>query len=123
MKKNLVAGIFAVGLIVAGGTGYYMASAKDHSANPRVFMQQQGMNANSMIQMMDSSSNKEKQQVKDKTFEQMLPYMKKMHPKLSEEQLKSLYEDMMGENGSTGCQGMMGNLNEDNTAKSTSTGL
>jgi hypothetical protein len=123
MKKNFVAGIFAVGLIVAGGTGYYMASAKDHSVNPRVFMQQQGMDANSMIQMMDSSSNKEKQLVKDKTFEQMLPYMKKMHPKLSDEQLKSLYEDMMGENGSSGCQGMMGNTDEDNTAKSTSTGL
>lgn len=120
MKRNLVAGLFAVGLIVAGGTGYYMAGAKDNSEESRVFMQQQGITG-PMTQMMNLTNNKGERpsaKTNENTFEQMLPYMKQAHPNLSDEQLKSLYEEMMGDNGSFGCggvQGMMGNFNTNTT--------
>jgi hypothetical protein len=125
MKRNLVAGIFAVGLIAAGGTGYYLAGAHDNPANPKVMMQQNGIDNDSMIEMMNSSNVKEDQTSKDNGFKQMLPFMKKMHPNLSDEELKSLYEGMHGENGAPSCgngKGMMGNFNDD-PVKETGTDL
>ena len=44
-----------------------------------------------------------------KVFEEMLPFMKKMHPNLSDDQLKDLYDQMMGPSGA--CSNMMGNFN------------
>jgi hypothetical protein len=125
MKRNLVAGLFAVGLIAAGGTGYYLASGQDNPTSPRVMMQQNGQDNGSMIEMMNSSNVKDDQTSKDNGFKQMLPFMKKMHPNLSEEELKSFYESMHGANGAPSCgngQGMMGNFNDD-TVKETGTEL
>jgi hypothetical protein len=112
MKKNLVAGIFAVGLIAAGGTGFALANVKEKVQDP-VFSMQQGMGNSQMTQMMQSVSNGGTQKQNDQSsFEQMLPYMKKMHPNLSDDQLKALYEQMMGSNGACGNgQGMMGTTN------------
>jgi hypothetical protein len=124
MKKNLVAGLFAVGLIVAGGTGYYLAGANDNVLDPAVMMQQH-KDAGSMVQMMNSTNVKEDQTSKDNGFKQMLPFMKKMHPNLSDEELKSFYEKMHGD-GAPSCgnngQGMMGNFNDD-PVKETGTDL
>lgn len=108
MKKNLVAGLFAVGLIVAGGTGFAMTNVK--AQDPANGMHQ-GMGNSQMTQMMNSvSTNGTQKQNDQSTFEQMLPFMKKMHPNLSNEQLKDLYEKMMGPNGACS-KGMMGTTN------------
>jgi hypothetical protein len=122
MNKNLVAGLFAVGLIITGGTGFYIANAEDNTVDPTAFMQQQGMGMGTgtgqMTQMMKSTTTEEMQQLMQSenfTFDQMLPYMKKMHPDLSNEQLKALFENMHGTNGSQACsngQGMMRNTSE-----------
>ncbi|MDP4086874.1 MAG: hypothetical protein Q8934_20110 [Bacillota bacterium] len=135
MKRNLVAGLFATGLIIAGGTGAYVAYAKDN-ANSKVMMGQQGMGTNQMVQMMNSkgmqemmNSNdmqtmmnsmdtkalsekdwKDMQQLmqsKDYSFDHMLPYMKKMHPNLSNEELKSFYDKMHGKDGTASCSNLM----------------
>ena len=42
MKKNLIAGIFAVGLIAAGGTGFALANAQEKTQDP-VYLMEQGM--------------------------------------------------------------------------------
>ncbi|MGG1614513.1 FAD/FMN-containing dehydrogenase [Paenibacillus phoenicis] len=42
------------------------------------------------------------------TFEQMLPHAKQMHPDLSEEQIREMYNSCHGGNGS-GAKGMMNN--------------
>lgn len=123
MKKNLVAVLFAAGLIVAGGTGFAVAHSQAKTQDPAYFMQQ-GMGNGQMTQMMNSvSTNGNQKQNSQSSFEQMLPYMKKMHPNLSDDQLKSLYEQMVGSNGAcsndhgtTGTtksndQGMMGTTN------------
>ena len=116
MKKNLAVGLFAIALIAAGGTGAYIANAKETTQDPIYFMQQKGMGQSQMTQMMNSSNSDQTQQLKQgqkSTFEQMLPYMKKMHPNLSDEQLKSLYESMHGPNGACdNAQDMMENTND-----------
>jgi hypothetical protein len=119
MKKNLLTGLIAIGLITAGGTGFAMAKAQQKTQDPVYFMQEHGMGQGQMTQMMNTSNKGSKQQNKNSavTFEQMLPYMKKMHPDLSDEQLKALFEQMHGQNG--GCsnaagateQGMRGTSN------------
>jgi hypothetical protein len=137
VKKNLVAGILAVGLIVAGGTGVYVAYAKDNTVNPIHMMKstnmKEMMNSHHMQEMMKSSDMKEMMkstdmeemmkstdmkemmntknmkemqklmQSKNFSFDQMLPLMKKIHPNLSNEQIKALYEKMHGKDGSPSC--------------------
>jgi hypothetical protein len=117
MKKNLLTGLIAVGLITAGGTGFVMAKAQQKTQDPVYFMQQ-GMAQGQMTKMMNSAntSNKQLEQSSDSAFEQMLPYMKKMHPGLSDEQLKALFEQMHGangpcSNGNAEGKGMMGKTN------------
>lgn len=115
MNKNIVAGLSAAGLIISGGTGLYVAHAKENTTHSAVYMNQQGIGTSQMTQMMNSTNIEEMQkfmQSKNLTFDQLLPYMKKIHPGLSDEQLKALYEQMHGTNGSPSCanvQGMMGN--------------
>lgn len=112
MKKNLVAGLFAAGLIVVGGTGFAVAHSQGKTQDPVYFMQQ-GMGNGQTTQMMNSvSTNGNQKQNAQSSFEQMLPYMKKMHPNLSDDQLKSLYEQMMGSNGAcSNSQGATGTTN------------
>lgn len=110
VKKNLLTGLIAVGLITAGGTGFVMAKAQEKTNDPVYFMQQ-NMGQGNMTQMMKTTNTK---QDSNNGFEQMLPYMKKMHPNLSDEQLKALYEQMHGQNGAcsnVNGQGMMGTKN------------
>lgn len=101
MKKNLVVGLMAIGLIAAGGTGLYFEKAKENSQGPIYYMQQ-GMGG---AQMTNVTKTGTKWQTANQNsgFEQMLPYMRKMHPGLSDAQLKSLYESMHGPNGA--CMG------------------
>lgn len=109
MKKNVMAGLVAAGLIIAGGTGFALENAKVKAQNTSYSMQQRMGN----VQMMKSVSTDGTQKQNDQsTFEQMLPYMKKMHPNLSDDQLKALYDKMMGPNGAcSNGQGMMGTTN------------
>jgi hypothetical protein len=113
MKKSLAAGLFAVGLIAAGVTGFALTNVKANSQDPAGAMLK-GMGNSQMTQMMKSvNTNATQKQNDQSTFEQMLPFMKKMHPNLSDEQLKALYEQMMGPNGacSNGMMGTNGNGN------------
>jgi len=117
MKKNLIAGLFAVGLIAAGGTGFALANTQEKTQDP-VYLMEQGMGGGQMTQMMNTTNTGEMQQFmqnQNVSFEEMLPYMKKMHPDLSDEQLKALFEQMHGQNGAcsnSNGQGMMGSTNK-----------
>lgn len=121
MKKNIAAGVLAAGLIVAGGTGYYLGNAKvNNQVQTQTIRTSQVtpmMNTSNvqglqpLVQKQDQTQNQNQNQNQNGTFEQMLPYMKKMHPNLSDDQLKALYDQMMGANGS--CSNMMGNFNGD----------
>lgn len=115
MKKNIAAGVLVAGLIVAGGTGYYLGNAKVNNQ-----VQLQTIPTSQVTPMMNTSNVQGLQPLVQKqdqtqnpnqkgTFEQMLPFMKKMHPNLSDDQLKALYDQMMGSNGA--CSNMMGNFN------------
>jgi hypothetical protein len=115
MRKNIAAGVLVAGLIAAGGTGYYLGNAKvNNQVQPQTIRTSQVtpmMNTSNvqglqpLVQKQDQTQN----QNQNGTFEQMLPYMKKMHPNLSDDQLKALYDQMMGANGA--CNNMMGNIN------------
>lgn len=127
MKKYFGIGLLACSLIAAGGTGAYIEKVKDNTA-PASFMQQ-GMGSGKLAQMMNSANSNNIQPLagnqqnnsQDNAFEQMLPYMKKMHPGLSDQQLKALYDEMMGPNGA--CSQMMGGVDgTTGTASGTSTG-
>ncbi|MDP4169313.1 MAG: hypothetical protein Q8906_01810 [Bacillota bacterium] len=118
MKKTFVTGLLAVGLIAAGGTGFYMTSASAKADGGKM-MQSQGMRK-LMGGMMNTASADEKQgSMCDKKmntgemqkmmkngkmdFESMKPYMKKMHPDLSDKQLEELFKSMQEK----GCPGNM----------------
>lgn len=140
MKKVLATGALAAALIIGGGTGVYMVYAKGNVSNSITsMMQHQGVNVKQMSEMMNSGNPtqmtemmnsvepkqmkemmksgdaKEMQQLmKDKniTFDQMKPFMQKMHPDLSDQQLEDLYNSMHGTGGACSSQkgqGMMQN--------------
>lgn len=115
MKKMIISGTLAAALIVGGGTGAYMAFAKENTTSPAAIMQQQGMNMEQMSNSMQSGNFEDMQQfMKDGNvnFGQMKPYMKKMHPDLSDQQLEDMYKRMHGTGGASNSknfQGMMGN--------------
>jgi hypothetical protein len=123
MKKNIAAGVLVAGLIVAGGTGYYLGNAKVHNqVQPQTIRTSQVtpmMNTSNvqglkpLVQKQDQTQNQNPSTdpSQNGTFEQMLPFMKKMHPNLTDDQLKNLYDQMMGANGA--CSSMMGNFNGD----------
>jgi Ethanolamine utilization protein EutJ (predicted chaperonin) len=116
MKKLIISGAFATALIVGGGTGVYMAYAKENTVSPVAIMQQQGMNMEQMSNSRQTENFEEMQQfMKDGNvnFGQMKPYMKQMHPDLSDKQLEAMYKRMHGTGGacnSKNFEGMMGNL-------------
>lgn len=115
MKKMIISGALATALIVGGGTGAYMAYAQENNTSPTISMQQQGMNMGKMMDSMQSSDFEEMQQLMEDgnvNFGQMKPYMKQMHPDLSNQQLEEHYKSMHGTGGaskSQNFQGMMGN--------------
>lgn len=102
MKKTIVTGILAAALIT-GGTGIYMTSALAKE-NPGTLMQQhQGMDMEQMNDMMNSGNIEDMQEFMESenmNFGQMKPYMKKMHPDLSNKQLEEHYKEMHGTGGS-----------------------
>jgi hypothetical protein len=117
MKKLMITGALAAALIAGGGTGAYITYAKENSSNTAVYYMQGN---NTSVRQMSNSLN-------DRTFEdmqqfmengninfgQMKPYMKQMHPDLSDQQLEEMYKSMHGTGGaakSQNFQGMMGNL-------------
>ncbi|PLR83676.1 hypothetical protein [Bacillus sp. V33-4] len=116
MKKTLVTGVLAAALIATGGTGMYIASAKENPVNPLNFIKQQGVDVNQMTEMMETGNFEDMQKFMDDqnvNFGQMKPYMKEMHPDLSDQELEEFYKGMHGIGGaanSKNFQGMMGNL-------------
>lgn len=118
MKKKIVAGLFAAGLVVAGGAGYYVGNTKMSEQSPVSLSNTQVtpmMNTTNTqgLQQLVQKPNQNQNQDSNSTFEQMLPFMKKMHPNLSDKELKDLFDSMHGKNGSPSCnpQAMMGNFN------------
>jgi hypothetical protein len=123
MKKNITAGVLVAGLIVAGGAGYYLGNGNakiNNQMEPQTVRMSQAtplMNTSNvqglqpLVQKQDQTqnSNSNPNTNQNGTFEEMLPFMKKMHPNLSDDQLKDLYDQMMGPSGA--CSNMMGNFN------------
>ncbi|XJZ28034.1 hypothetical protein ACF5W4_04320 [Bacillota bacterium Lsc_1132] len=121
MKKLIVTGTLAAALIAGGGTGAYMAYAKGNDSSPAAYMQQ-GANVEQMSNTFDSKDIQDMQNLMDNgnvNFGQMKPYMQKMHPDLSNQQLEDMYKGMNGTGGSSNSanfqgmngSGMMGNGN------------
>lgn len=129
MKKIMISGALAAALIVGGGTGAYMAFAKDNTTKPIADIHHQGMNMNQMMKQMKSGNLENMQQMMKQmkpedlenmqqmmeegnmNFGQMKKYMKQMHPDLSNQQLEELYKSMHSKDGacnSKGSKGMMG---------------
>jgi hypothetical protein len=119
MKKNIAAGVLVAGLIVAGGAGYYLGGGKvNQQVQPQTIRTSQvtpmsntgyGQGLQPLVQKQAQTQNTNPNSNQYGTFEQMLPYMKQMHPNLSDDQLKDLYDQMMGPSGA--CSNMMGNFN------------
>jgi hypothetical protein len=113
MKKIIISGALAAALIVGGGTGAYMAYAKEGNTISEVPMQQQGMNQ--MMEKMQSGDMGDMSKMMEDgkmNFGQMKPYMEKMHPDLSTQQLEEHYKSMHGTGGASNSenfQEMMGN--------------
>jgi hypothetical protein len=113
MKKMIISGALAAALIVGGGTGAYITYAKEGNTNSEVSMQQQGMYQ--MMEQMQSVDMEEMHNMMEEgkmNFGQMKPYMEKMHPDLSTQQLEEHYKSMHGTGGASNSknfQGMMGN--------------
>lgn len=116
MKKTFVTGVLAAALIATGGTGIYIASAKENPASPAAFMQQQGIDVNQMTEMMETGNIEDMQKFmndQNVNFGQMKPYMKQMHPDLSNQELEELYKGMHATGGAANSKnfhGMIGNL-------------
>lgn len=122
MKKTLVTGILAAALIAGGGTGYYIAAAKENPDISGKAKQEQAMDVNQMNEMMksdngdmkammesgnmgdmetmmESGNMEDMQKMMDNgvmNFEQMKSHIKEMHPDLdlTEKQLEEHYKSM-----------------------------
>ncbi|MGG5253439.1 hypothetical protein ACQYAD_08075 [Neobacillus sp. SM06] len=114
MKKMIVTGALAAVMIAGGGTGAYLAYAKGNDSSPAAYMQQQGVNVEQMSNTFDSKDIQGMQDLMKSgnvNFGQMKPYMQKMHPDLSNQQLEDMYKGMNGTGGSSNSanfQGMNG---------------
>lgn len=49
MKRTLITGVLAAALIATGGTGLYMASAKENPVSPASIMTEQGVDFENMV--------------------------------------------------------------------------
>jgi len=137
MKKTIITGALAAALIAAGGTGLYMASAKENAVNPAEFMKEQGIDFKNMAnimgdgnfgnmqefmgeqgitideinQMRKSGDFEDMQKFMDDqniNFGQMQPYMQEMHPDLSTKDLEDMYKGMHGTGGASNSQNFQG---------------
>ncbi len=82
MKKKLAIGILA-GAIILGGAGTFAFAAANEDAN-----------GNGLL-----------------NFGQMKPYMEEMHPDLSTDELKEMFDSCHGEGGMMGNSNMGGMMN------------
>ncbi|MFX3624792.1 MAG: hypothetical protein ACE3JP_12350 [Ectobacillus sp.] len=115
MKKTFVMGLLAAGLIVTGGTGIYVAFAEEGPVNSANFMKQQGIDVNQMNEMMQSGNMEDMQKFMEEqnvNFGQMKPYMKQMHPELSDQQLEEHYKSMHGTGGATNSKNFKGMMED-----------
>jgi hypothetical protein len=137
MKKTIITGALAAALIATGGTGLYMASAKENAVNPadlmkeqgidfknmanimgegnfenmQEFMGEQGVNIDEMNQMMESGDFDDMQKFMDDqniNFGQIKPYMQQMHPDLSTKDLEDMYKGMHGTGGASDSRNFQG---------------
>ena len=137
MKKTIITGALAAALIATGGTGLYMASAKENPAGPFDYMKQQGINFSNMSsimgegnfedmqkfmgeqgvdldemnQMMASGDFVDMQKFMDEqniNFGQMRPYMQEMHPDLSNQDIEEMYKGMHGTGGAANSRNFQG---------------
>lgn len=137
MKKTIITGALAAAVIAAGGTGLYMASAKENAVNPAEFMKEQGIDFKNMAnimgdgnfgnmqefmgeqgitideinQMRKSGDFEDMQKFMDDqniNFGQMQPYMQEMHPDLSTKDLEDMYKGMHGTGGASNSQNFQG---------------
>lgn len=103
MRKTFLTGMLAASLIAGGGIGIISAQAKDNPDNAGKAKQAQGMDMNQMSEMMESGNMGDMQnKMKDgvMNFGQMKPYMKEMHPDLTNQQLEEHYKSMHDTGGS-----------------------
>ncbi|MCQ6274551.1 hypothetical protein JMM81_06140 [Bacillus sp. V3B] len=99
MKKTIMTGVLAAALIVSGGTGLYMASAKEKPVNPVTFMQEQKVDYDQMTNMMETGNFDDMQEFMEEgnmNFGQMKGHMSEMHPYLDNQELEELYKSMHG---------------------------
>lgn len=137
MKKTIITGALAAALIATGGTGLYLASAKenpeshldfmkkqgidfsnmsnnmgkDHFENMQKFMGEQGVDLDEMNKMMESGNFEDMQKFMDEqniNFGQMKPYMQKMHPDLNNQELEEMYKSMHGTGGAANSRNFQG---------------
>lgn len=115
MRKTILTGILAASLIAGGGIGIISAQAKDNPDTAGKAKQAQGMDMNQMREMMKSGNMGNMQNMMEQgnmgdmqemmkdgvmNFGQMKPYMKQMHPDLTDQQLEEHYKSMHGTGGS-----------------------
>lgn len=110
MKKTILIGALAAAFIVTGGTGLYMASAKEIPSNNMMFspmthmrgtgnfegmekyMEDLGVNVDEMHQYMENENM---------NFGQMKDTMREMHPNLETQELEEMYKGMHGTGGAS----------------------
>lgn len=125
MKKTLISGALALGLIGTGITGVYAASANETPIDPSVvmedpgfsftdmwkFMEDQGVNINKMNETIQNGDFKDMQRFMDEqkiNFGEMKPYMEQMHPELSNKELEEFYRSMHDTGGSSNSNNFQG---------------
>lgn len=115
MKKTIIIGALAAAFIATGGTGLYMASAKEKPVEPATMME---FDNDQMADMMGSGNIEDMQKIMEEqgvdfeemqkfmedgniNFGQMKPYMNKMHPDLDNQELEEMYKGMHGTGGAS----------------------
>lgn len=118
MKKTILIGALAAAFIVTGGTGLYIASAKDTPVNQASMMQELGIDYDQMANMMGTGNLDDMQNYMEEqgvdldemkkfmedgniNFGQMKPLMSKMHPNLDNKELEEMYKSMHGTGGAS----------------------
>ncbi|WP_210365383.1 hypothetical protein [Bacillus sp. REN3] len=134
MNKKVVIVALASALIATGGTGLYMVSANERPSNPAEFMEGKGIGTRNMMdskkewdyenmqkfmegqqpgmdEMIRSGDFEDMQRFMEEqniNFGQMKPYMKKMHPDLSDRDLERMYKGMHGTGGAENSRNFRG---------------
>ncbi|WP_394235874.1 hypothetical protein [Niallia oryzisoli] len=118
MKKTIMIGALATALIASGGTGLYMAYAKELPTNPNTLMQGQAVGYGQMKKMMETGNMEDMKNFMNEqgvdyeemqkfmengnmNYGQMKSYMSKMHPDLTNQELEAMYKGMHGTGGAS----------------------